>query len=202
MLLCKSSKIPFQRSLRFTLRRADYLWSFKTGQIGLGFLCECWWGLFEAAAVKPPYQIIWLVLKWNFLVANIKYLCNCAPVPFSKARAGWLWRCLLMPHLKAGNSQAACVICRGNHGHQVRAVGNVLVVELHRDLVVAWRQEFNSESVRKQRRTIILRLSEDVCVCVWGGVFYRAPEQCTTHRMIHLCGRQRRSLLCWVLPWR
>lgn len=65
-----------------------------------------------------------------------------------------------MPHLKAGNSEAARVVCRGDHGHQVGAVGNVLVVELHRDLVIAWRREFNSESERKQR-TIILRL--------WGG---------------------------------
>lgn len=64
-----------------------------------------------------------------------------------------------MPHLKAGNSEAARVICRCDHGHQVGAVGNVLVVELHRDLVVTWRPEFNSESERKQRRTIILRLS-------------------------------------------
>lgn len=71
-----------------------------------------------------------------------------------------------MPHLKAGNSEAARVVCRGDHGHQVGAVGNVLVVELHRDLVVAWRREFNSESERKQRRTIILRL-----LGTWGGVF-------------------------------
>lgn len=36
-----------------------------------------------------------------------------------------------MPHLKAGNSEAASVVRRSNHRDEVRAVGNVLVVELH-----------------------------------------------------------------------
>lgn len=56
-----------------------------------------------------------------------------------------------MPHLKAGNSEAASVVRRGDDRHKVGAVGYVLVVELHRDLVVTWRRgrrERDSESER------------------------------------------------------
>lgn len=42
-----------------------------------------------------------------------------------------------MPHLKASNSEATGVIRWGSNRHQVGAVGYVLVVELHRDLVVS-----------------------------------------------------------------
>lgn len=50
------------------------------------------------------------------------------------------WGCPLMPHLKASNSEAAGVVGRGPHVHQEGAVGDVLLVELHRDLVVAWKE--------------------------------------------------------------
>lgn len=45
-----------------------------------------------------------------------------------------------MPHLKAGNSEAAGVVHGGHHRNQVGAVGYVLLVELHRNLVVAWKR--------------------------------------------------------------
>lgn len=56
-----------------------------------------------------------------------------------------------MPHLKAGNSEAASVVRWSHDRHEVGAVGYVLVVELHRDLVVTWRRggrECDSESQR------------------------------------------------------
>lgn len=46
-----------------------------------------------------------------------------------------------MPHLKAGNSEAAGVVGRRHHGHQVGAVGDVLLVELDGDFVVACGRE-------------------------------------------------------------
>lgn len=46
-----------------------------------------------------------------------------------------------MPHLKAGNSEAAGVVHRSNNRNQEGAVRDVLVVKLHRDFVVACRGE-------------------------------------------------------------
>lgn len=46
-----------------------------------------------------------------------------------------------MPHLKAGNSEAPGVVGGRHHPHQVGAVGDVLLVELDRDLVVACGRE-------------------------------------------------------------
>lgn len=66
-----------------------------------------------------------------------------------QSRAGRLWRCLLVPHLKAGNSEAAGVVGGRHHRHQVGAVGDVLLVELDRDLVVACRRDDRSQSVRE-----------------------------------------------------
>lgn len=51
-----------------------------------------------------------------------------------------------MPHLKAGNSEAAGVVGGRHHRHQVGAVGDVLLVELDRDLVVACGRERKSAS--------------------------------------------------------
>lgn len=65
------------------------------------------------------------------------------PSPQSPLQAGLsrLWRRPLVPHLKASNSEAAGVAGGGHHGHQEGAVGDVLLVELHRDLVVScWRR--------------------------------------------------------------
>lgn len=45
-----------------------------------------------------------------------------------------------MPHLKAGNSEAASVVRWSHDRHEVGAVRYVLVVELHRDLIVTWRR--------------------------------------------------------------
>lgn len=47
-----------------------------------------------------------------------------------------VWRCFLVPHLKTGNSEAPGIVRGRTHGHQVGAVGDVLVIELHRHLVV------------------------------------------------------------------
>lgn len=44
--------------------------------------------------------------------------------------------CFLVPHLKAQNSEAASVVWGRDDGHQVRAVRDVLIVELDRHLVV------------------------------------------------------------------
>lgn len=45
-----------------------------------------------------------------------------------------------MPHLKAGNSEAAGIVGRSNDRNQVGAVRYMLVVKLHRNLVVTWRR--------------------------------------------------------------
>lgn len=63
------------------------------------------------------------------------------PIALEQGRAGRLWRCLLVPHLKAGNSEAPGVVGGRHHPHQVGAVGDVLLVELDRDLVVACGRE-------------------------------------------------------------
>lgn len=71
-----------------------------------------------------------------------KSLMQLSPQSPLKAGLSWLWRCPLVPHLKASNSEAAGVVGRGDHGHQEGAVGDVLLVELHRDLVVScWETE-------------------------------------------------------------
>ena len=44
-----------------------------------------------------------------------------------------------MSHLKASNSEAAGVMYGGDYRDQVGAVGDVLIVELHRHLVVTWK---------------------------------------------------------------
>lgn len=59
-----------------------------------------------------------------------------------------------MPHLKAGNSEAAGVVGGRHHRHQVGAVGDVLLVELDRDLVVACGRDDRSE---RQRLTVVGR---------------------------------------------
>ena len=45
-----------------------------------------------------------------------------------------------MPHLKAGNSEAAGVVHRSHDRDQEGAVGDVLLVKLHRDLIITWRR--------------------------------------------------------------
>lgn len=47
-----------------------------------------------------------------------------------------VWRCFLVSHLKTGNSETPGIMWRSAHRHQERAVGDVLVVELYRHLVV------------------------------------------------------------------
>lgn len=71
-------------------------------------------------------------------MSNILFM-QLRPEALEQRRAGRLWRCLLMPHLKAGNSEAASIVGRCHHRHQVGAVRDVLLVELDRDLVVACR---------------------------------------------------------------
>lgn len=50
-----------------------------------------------------------------------------------------VWGCLLVPHLKAGNTEAAGVVGRSDHMNQERAVGDVLLVKLHRNLIITCR---------------------------------------------------------------
>lgn len=45
--------------------------------------------------------------------------------------------CVSEPHLKTGNSEAPGVVRRRGHGHDEGAVGDVLVVEADRHLVVS-----------------------------------------------------------------
>lgn len=52
----------------------------------------------------------------------------------------WVWRCLLMPHLKAGNREAPGVVYRSDNRNQVGAVRDVLLVKLHRNLIITWKQ--------------------------------------------------------------
>lgn len=49
-------------------------------------------------------------------------------------------RCFLMSHLKTGNSKSPSVVYRSVDRHQVRAVGNVLVVELYRHFIVTCKE--------------------------------------------------------------
>lgn len=71
-------------------------------------------------------------------VNSFMQLCPQSPL---KAGLSWLWRCPLMPHLKASNSEATGVVSWSNDGHQEGAVGDVLLVELHGDLVVSCRRQ-------------------------------------------------------------
>lgn len=52
------------------------------------------------------------------------------------------------PHLKTGNSEAAGVVRRRGHGDDEGAVGDVLVVESDRHLIVACRTTQRSESMK------------------------------------------------------
>lgn len=52
----------------------------------------------------------------------------------------WVWRCLLMPHLKAGNREAPGVVYGSDNRNQVGAVRDVLLVKLHRNLIITWKQ--------------------------------------------------------------
>lgn len=45
-----------------------------------------------------------------------------------------------MPHLKAGNREAPGVVYRSDDRNQVGAVGDVLLVKLHRDLIITWKE--------------------------------------------------------------
>lgn len=90
------------------------------------------------------------------------------PATLHQGRAGWVWRCLLMPHLKASNREAAGVVHRRHNGNQVRAVRDVLVVELHSNLIIACRgrRERHSESrwTNRQREPCV------VCTGLLGHV--------------------------------
>lgn len=119
------------------------------------------------------------------------------PRALEQGRAGWVWRCLLMPHLKAGNSEASSVVCWCNNGNKVGAVRYVLVVELHRNLVITCRRGGEDVTQSQGDASVIIIRVKSVCVCL-----YRAPERCTRRRRIRLCGRRRRSRPCWVLPRR
>lgn len=46
-----------------------------------------------------------------------------------------------MPHLKAGNSEATSVVGWSDNRDEVRAVWDVLIVELHRNLIITWRHK-------------------------------------------------------------
>lgn len=70
-----------------------------------------------------------------------------------------------MPHLKAGNSEAAGVVRRSDDRHEVGAVGYVLVVELHRDLVVTWRRARRERDSEGERQQTNVRRTQP-CVCV------------------------------------
>ena len=123
------------------------------------------------------------------------------PRALEQGRAGWVWRCLLMPHLKAGNREASSVVRWSNNRNKVGAVRDVLVVELHRNLVITCRR--GGEDVTQSRRDAsVIVISVCVCVCVCVCCLYRAPERCTRRRRIRLCGHRRRSRPCWVLPRR
>lgn len=69
-----------------------------------------------------------------------------------------------MPHLKAGNSEAAGVVRRSDGRHEVGAVGYVLVVELHRDLVVTWRRARRERDSEGERQQTNVRRTQ-LCVC-------------------------------------
>lgn len=59
-----------------------------------------------------------------------------------------------MPHLKTRNREATGVVHWSDNRNQVWAVGYVLVVKLHRNLIITWkrrREEGNSvEHISKQ----------------------------------------------------
>lgn len=58
---------------------------------------------------------------------------------------GKLWRCFLMSHLKASDSEPASIVGGGDDGNQVGAFRNVLVIELYGHLIVAWGEKRSSE---------------------------------------------------------
>lgn len=58
-----------------------------------------------------------------------------------------------MPHLKASNSEAPGVMSWSNHRHQEGAVGDVLLVELHGDLVVSCGRQRPRHSTERNQST-------------------------------------------------
>lgn len=58
---------------------------------------------------------------------------------------GKLWRCFLMSHLKASDSEPASIIRRGDDWNQIGAFWNVFIVELYGHLIVAWGKKRCSE---------------------------------------------------------
>ncbi|MEQ2167260.1 hypothetical protein GOODEAATRI_002283, partial [Goodea atripinnis] len=66
------------------------------------------------------------------------------PKVLSGSRKGKVWRCLLMPHLKAGNSEAPGIVHRSHNRNQIGAVRNVLLIKLHRNLIITCEEGSNS----------------------------------------------------------
>lgn len=92
------------------------------------------------------------------------------PRALEQGRAGWVWRCLLMPHLKAGNSEAPSVVRWSNNGNKVGAVRYVLVVELHRNLVITCRRGGEDVTQSQGDTSVIIIRVKSVCVCVSTGL--------------------------------
>lgn len=74
-----------------------------------------------------------------------------------------------MPHLKAGNSEVAGVVRRSHDGNQEGAVGYVLLIELHRDLVITLRER---ES-KSDRETLLSNYQSELL----AHFLHRAPER-------------------------
>lgn len=88
-----------------------------------------------------------------------------------------MWRCLLMPHLKAGNSEAASVVCWSNNRNKVGAVRYVLVIELHCNLVITWRQG-NKNVTQGVKETSVNNHQGQLCVFSLPGswAMYETPQ--------------------------
>lgn len=85
-------------------------------------------------------------------------------------------RCFLMSHLKTGNSKSPSVVYRSVDRHQVRAVGNVLVVELYRHFIVACK-EIEDQLLGETQLFKGARDRKVVCVFIPGSwATYETPH--------------------------
>lgn len=99
-------------------------------------------------------------------------------------------RCFLMSHLKTGNSKSPSIVYRSVDWHQVRAVGNVLVVELYRHFIVTCKeiedqlleetQLFKGSTGQKGRVCFYTRFLSYIWDATWSVLPFLKGDFCTT----------------------